>query len=97
MEAGPKEEKKRYMVEGHFLLSNKISQGQQICHNWAILVIVSILNNVISSAAEAEIGGLFLNGKETLDLRERLREMGHPQNEPKNHSNRQLNSNGNCQ
>ena len=33
-------------------------------------------------AAEAELGGLFLNGKETEDLREILREMGHPQNEP---------------
>ena len=36
----------------------------------------------MASAAEAELGGLFLNGKETVDLRERLREMGHPQNEP---------------
>ena len=59
----------RSRVGRHFLLSNKISQGQKICHNWAILVIVSILNNVISSAAEAEIGGLFLNGKETVDFR----------------------------
>ena len=32
--------------------------------------------------AEAELGGLFLNDKEKVHLRERLREMGHPQNEP---------------
>ena len=42
----------------------------------------------MESAAEEELGGLFLNGKETVDLREKIREMGQPQNEPKNHSNR---------
>ena len=36
----------------------------------------------MGSAAEAEPGGLFLNDKETIDLREMLQEMGHPQNEP---------------
>ena len=36
----------------------------------------------MASAAETELGGLFLNGKETVDLRERLHEMGHPQNKP---------------
>ena len=36
----------------------------------------------MASAAEADIGGLFLNGKETVDLRETLQYIGHPQNEP---------------
>ena len=43
---------------------------------------MAILKNVMESAAEAELGGLFLNSKETVDSRERLRETGHPQNEP---------------
>ena len=36
----------------------------------------------MASAEEAELGVLFLNGKETVELRGILREMGHPQNEP---------------
>ena len=72
----------RSRVGGHFFLSKKISEGQQIRHNGAILVIASILKNVMASAVEADLGGLFLNYKETVYLRERLQEMGHPQNEP---------------
>ena len=40
----------------NFLLSKKISEGQQIRHNGAILVISAILKNVMASAAEAELG-----------------------------------------
>ena len=36
----------------------------------------------MASAAEAELVGLLLNGKETVDLIEGLQEMGHPENEP---------------
>ena len=70
----------RIRVGEHFFLSKKISEGQQIRHNGAILVISAILSNVMASAAEEEPGGLFLNGKETVDSRERIREMGHQQN-----------------
>ena len=35
----------------------------------------------MASAAEEELGGLFLNDKGKIDLREILRDMGHPQNE----------------
>ena len=72
----------RSRVGGHFFLSKKISEGQYIRHNGVILVIAAILKNVMAYAAEAELGRLFLNVKETSDLRERLLEMGHPQNEP---------------
>ena len=54
---------------GHFFLSKKISEGQYIRHNGVILVIAAILKNVMASSAEEELGGLFLNGKETIDLR----------------------------
>ena len=69
-------------VGGHFFLSNKISEGQQIRHNGDILVIAAILKNVIVSAEEAYLGGLFLNGKEAVDLRDKLQEMVNLQNEP---------------
>ena len=38
-----------------------------------ILVISAILKNVVASATEAELGVLFLNGKEIVDSREILR------------------------
>ena len=61
--------KDRSRVGGHFFLSKKISEGQQISHNGAILVIASILKNLMASAVEADLGGLFLNYKETVYLR----------------------------
>jgi len=39
----------------------------------------TIIKAVMSSAAEAELGALFLNAKEGVYLRQILIEMGHPQ------------------
>ncbi len=47
--------------------------------NGAILVVSSILKAVMSSATEAETGGLFYNCKEATVLRQTLIDMGHPQ------------------
>jgi hypothetical protein len=47
--------------------------------NGAILIISMILKHVMSSAAETEIGSVFLNAKEDTILRTTLEEMGHPQ------------------
>jgi hypothetical protein len=47
--------------------------------NGAILIISTILRHVMSSAAEAEIGSVFLNANEATILRTNLEEMGHPQ------------------
>jgi hypothetical protein len=47
--------------------------------NDAILIISMILKHMISSAAEVEIGSVFLNAKEATILRTTLEEMGHPQ------------------
>jgi hypothetical protein len=47
--------------------------------NGAILIISTILKHMMSSAAEAEIGSVFLNAKEVSILRTTLEEMGHPQ------------------
>jgi hypothetical protein len=47
--------------------------------NGAILVISTIIKHVTSSAAEAEIGAVFLNAKEGIVLRTTLEELGHHQ------------------
>jgi hypothetical protein len=47
--------------------------------NGAILIISTILKHVMSSAAEAEIGSVFLSAKEATIVRTTLEEMGHPQ------------------
>ncbi len=47
-------------------------------NNGAILTNASIIKNVMSSAAEAELGALYLNAKEATYLRQMLIKMGHP-------------------
>jgi hypothetical protein len=46
--------------------------------NGAILIISKVLKHVMSSAAEAEIGAVFINAKEGAVLRTTLEELGHP-------------------
>jgi hypothetical protein len=50
-----------------------------ILTNGAILIISTVLKHVMSSAAEAEIGAVFLNAKEGTVLHTTLEELGHPQ------------------
>jgi hypothetical protein len=45
----------------------------------AILIISTVLKHVMSSAAEAEIGAVFINAKEGAVLRTALEELGHTQ------------------
>jgi hypothetical protein len=47
--------------------------------NGPVLVLSSILPGVMASAAEAEYGALFINGKEAVALRNTLTDLGHPQ------------------
>jgi hypothetical protein len=61
---------------GHFFLSNNNSSAP---NNGAILTMSTIIKAVMSSAAEAELGALFLNAKEAVIIRQILTEMGHPQ------------------
>ena len=60
---------------GFFYLGNK--DGTII--NGSILVLARIIKFVMSSAAEAEIAGLFMNAKQAIPLRQTLIEMGFPQ------------------
>jgi hypothetical protein len=51
----------------------------QTPRNGAIAVPCKILKNVLASAAEAELAGLFLNGQEAIPERITLEELGHKQ------------------
>jgi hypothetical protein len=70
------ESKARSRAGGHFFLSSDIQNPQ---NNGAVLTIAQIIDAVMSSAAEAELGALFINAKEAVHLRRILTEMGHPQ------------------
>ncbi len=70
------EKKARSRASGHFFLSNNDTSPP---NNGAILTNATIIKAVMSSAAEAELGALYLNAKEATNLRQILQEMGHPQ------------------
>ena len=53
--------------------------GKPILLNGNICVVCGMLKFVAALAAEAELGALFINDKETKILRLILQEMGHPQ------------------
>ncbi len=68
----------RSRVGGHHFLgdnNNPVNQPK----NGSILDIAKILKHVVSSAAEAELGATFLNGKEAVVIRTTLAKMGHLQ------------------
>mmetsp|Transcript_36858 Transcript_36858/g.52087 ORF Transcript_36858/g.52087 Transcript_36858/m.52087 type:complete len:101 (+) Transcript_36858:170-472(+) len=48
-------------------------------HNRAISITSKIMREVLSSAAEAELTGLFHNGKDTCPMKIALEEVGHKQ------------------
>ncbi len=48
-------------------------------NNGAVLNILQIMRAMMSSAAEAKLGALFINAKTAVSMRCTLKEMGHPQ------------------
>ena len=70
------ESKARSRAGGHFFMS---SDNADPPNNGAVLTIAQIIKNVMSSAAEAELGALFINCREAIPARHALLEMGHPQ------------------
>jgi hypothetical protein len=54
-------------------------QGKPPPFNGSVNILCSIMREIVSSAAEAELGALFHNGKEACSIRTTLEEMGHPQ------------------
>jgi hypothetical protein len=71
-------------ASSHFFLSDKPTDPSQPPTgqpklSGAIHTTCKILRNVMASAAEAEVAGLFLNAQEAVLIRTMLEELGHPQ------------------
>ena len=67
---------------GYHFLGNKYAPGNEPDDeiNGPVAVVVTVLKNVVSSAAEAEVGSVFVNLKDmAVHLRIILEDMGHPQ------------------
>ena len=69
------EPKARSRAAGHFYLSSHSTHA----NNGPIHTVCSIIKNVMSSAAEAEIAAAFLTAKDAVPIRNALHEMGHNQ------------------
>eukprot|EP00804_Cyclotella_cryptica_P006175 CCRYP_015258-RB/>CCRYP_015258-RB protein AED:0.28 eAED:0.28 QI:0/0/0/1/1/1/3/0/731 len=82
------ETKARSRAGGHFFMSTKDVFPP---NKGAVLTISQIIKVVMSSAAEAELGALYINARETIPLRHLLEEMGHKQ-PPITSPNRQFQS-----
>jgi hypothetical protein len=64
---------------GGFFYMGNTTQNDKKLTNGAILIVSKVLKHVMSSAAEAEIGAVFINAKEGAVLRTTLEELGHKQ------------------
>jgi hypothetical protein len=72
----------RSRAAGHFFLTTLPSASQSPPRpdpNGAVHVLCKTLRTVAASAAEAEIGSLFLNAQDAVPIRTALEEMGHKQ------------------
>jgi hypothetical protein len=81
------ESKAKSRVAGYYYLGNNppnpqeapITERPSPMANGAVHVLCQILQEIFASAAEAELAGLFHNGKEACPIRVALSEMGHPE------------------
>ena len=72
----PQRSQRAQPSRGHFFLSDHSTYPP---NNGAILNVAQIIKNVMSSAAEAELGALFICAREAVYIRHILKAMGHPQ------------------
>ena len=70
------EHKAQSRAGGHFFMS---SDTKDPANNGAVLNIAQLIKAVMSSAAEAELGALYINACKAVPQRQLLEEMGHPQ------------------
>jgi hypothetical protein len=68
--------KARSRAGAHIMLSENVPVPS---YNGPVLTVAQIIKSVMSSAAEAELGGLYICAKEMVPLRQSLIEMGWPQ------------------
>jgi hypothetical protein len=78
------ETRARSRAGGHFFLSDAPTDPDmpplvRPPLNGPVLTVSKILDVVVGSAAEAEIGGTYINGQEAVPLRTTLAELKHPQ------------------
>jgi hypothetical protein len=66
---------------GFFYIRINIDSKNKLT-NGAVLIIITILRHVMSSASETELRSVFLSAKEATILRTTLEEMGHPHQQP---------------
>jgi hypothetical protein len=66
----------RSRAGGHFFMSSNVKDPP---NNGAVLNMSNIIKTVMSSAAEAELGALYINACEAVAMRQLLEEMGHKQ------------------
>jgi hypothetical protein len=66
----------RSRVGGHFFCFSNVDDPP---NNGAVLNISKILKAVMSSAAKAELGALYINAREAIPMRHLLEKMGHKQ------------------
>ena len=66
----------RSRAGGHFFMSSNVDDPP---NNGAVLNMSNIIKSVMSSAAEAELGALYINACEAVAMRQLLEEMGHKQ------------------
>ena len=64
---------------GHFFMGSLPIDGKLITLNGAFHTLCSILRFVVASAAEAELGALFLNCQEGMIFKSTLKDLGHSQ------------------
>jgi hypothetical protein len=64
---------------GHFPLSSEVEDP---IHNGGVLNLAQLIKALMSSAAEAELGTLYINVHETVLQQHCLEEMGHKQPPP---------------
>ncbi len=77
------ESEARSRAAGFFFLSSNYDvtppDAKPVPNNGPVHILCKIIGNVMSSATEAEVGGLFLNGQDAVMLRNTLEFLGHPQ------------------
>jgi hypothetical protein len=66
----------RSRVGGHFFCSK---DSKNPSNNGAVHTVSKILKAIMSSAAEAELGTLYINAREAIPMRQLLKEMGNKQ------------------